>query len=840
MLGVKAASLGKMGSHTLDSASHTDITGLTEAKGDILVYTGSTWDKLAIGANNRILIANSSTSTGLAWSEDITIGGDLTVSGDTVTANVATYQVEDTNMTLNNVGSPSDSNANGGGLTIKGTSDKTITFTNATGDFDFSENVDIASGKTFKVNGTTVLSNNTLGSGVTSSSLTTLGTIATGVWNGTAIALAYGGTGLVGATDGKMVVADGSGAPVAVQVMTANDGTLKHEVGGIEADISGIAKGGLVVGTGTGSMDVKAVGTNDHVLTADSSQTGGVKWASVPTAAVTALNNATANRIATIGSTTTELDAESTLTYDGAGDLEIGAGSSGDPRITFDINGTDEWTIGVDDNDSDIFKIDTGAAVGGATKFSIDSSGDTIIAGGLTTGSTAALSSSGQLGVAAQPNVTSLGTLTALTVDQINLNAGTITITDSSDTGDKVTIVTTTHGATTVTSTDDDAAAAHFSFDIDGDMSFDAHTGVFKFVDGGTEVLRFTESGSGDVTIKLAVNGKDLIFTDNGDAEGFRILDAAAGVTVAGKTQTDTIELGHASDTTIARASSGAITVEGTAVLLAGAQTGITTILNSSTKVGRDAHNLIDFTTDDNITFRAGNANQIDLVDGVLAPVADSDIDLGTSSEYFKDAYIDTITTTGTITTGDSVQTATVDFTDGDNALTIADGGGVTFAQDITTTSHKYINLPENSSIKFTDQIGVDNSIDNDDGQGIIFTFRTGATVTPFSPVYVDGNNEVQECDADAIATMPCIGVSMNTSNVTADNDIEVMLLGLIRHDSFTDFGAAGAPVFVSTTVGTMTTTAPSGTDDVVQIVGHSIAEDLIFVQPSLTYITHA
>ena len=177
---------------------------------------------------------------------------------------------------------------------------------------------------------------------------------------------------------------------------------------------------------------------------------------------------------------------------------------------------------------------------------------------------------------------------------------------------------------------------------------------------------------------------------------------------------------------------------------------------------------------------------------------------------------------------------------DSEASITHADDAGLTFNSDITTTSHKYIKLPENSSIKFTDQIGVDNSIDNDDSQGIIFTFRTGATVTPFSPVYVDGNNEVQECDADAIATMPCIGVSMNTSNVTADNDIEVMLLGLIRHDSFTDFGAAGAPVFVSTTVGTMTTTAPSGTDDVVQIVGHSIAEDLIFVQPSLTFITHA
>ena len=39
------------------------------------------------------------------------------------------------------------------------------------------------------------LSGNTLNSGVTASSLTSVGTIATGVWNGTTIAVAYGGTG---------------------------------------------------------------------------------------------------------------------------------------------------------------------------------------------------------------------------------------------------------------------------------------------------------------------------------------------------------------------------------------------------------------------------------------------------------------------------------------------------------------------------------------------------------------------------------------------------------------------------------------------------------------------
>ena len=77
-------------------------------------------------------------------------------------------------------------------------------------------------------------------------------------------------------------------------------------------------------------------------------------------------------------------------------------------------------------------------------------------------------------------------------------------------------------------------AANPFEVDSGGNITLDAHTGIFIFQDANSEILRITESGSGDVTIKLETNAKDLIFTDNGDAEGFRILDAAAGVTVAG------------------------------------------------------------------------------------------------------------------------------------------------------------------------------------------------------------------------------------------------------------------------------------------------------------------
>ena len=74
--------------------------------------------------------------------------------------------------------------------------------------------------------------------------------------------------------------------------------------------------------------------------------------------------------------------------------------------------------------------------------------------------------------------------------------------------------------------------------DSGGQIELDSHTGIFTFEDGGTEVLRFTEGNSGDVTIKLVTNGKDLIFTDNGDATNMKILDAAAGINVPGEVQT--------------------------------------------------------------------------------------------------------------------------------------------------------------------------------------------------------------------------------------------------------------------------------------------------------------
>ena len=66
------------------------------------------------------------------------------------------------------------------------------------------------------------------------------------------------------------------------------------------------------------NLKVSNTPTNGYVLTAQSGDTGGLTWAAASAGTITALNNQTANRLTTIGSTTTELDGEANLTFDGS------------------------------------------------------------------------------------------------------------------------------------------------------------------------------------------------------------------------------------------------------------------------------------------------------------------------------------------------------------------------------------------------------------------------------------------------------------------------------------------------------------------------------------------
>ncbi len=84
--------------------------------------------------------------TGDKLANDITIAGDLTVNGTTTTINSTTLQVDDKNIELGTVATPSDTTADGGGITLKGATDKTLNWVQSTGCWTFNQNVDFASG----------------------------------------------------------------------------------------------------------------------------------------------------------------------------------------------------------------------------------------------------------------------------------------------------------------------------------------------------------------------------------------------------------------------------------------------------------------------------------------------------------------------------------------------------------------------------------------------------------------------------------------------------------------------------------------------------------------------
>lgn len=162
------------------------------------------------GTNNQIVASASNGNVTFSLANDVTIPNNLTVTGDllvqgnTTTLNTSTLAVEDKNILLANTASPSDSAADGAGITVKGSTDKTFNWVDSTDAWTSSEYMDLASGKAYMVNGAVVLSNTTLGSGIVNSSLTSVGTITTGTWNASTISISHGGTGATTAANARV------------------------------------------------------------------------------------------------------------------------------------------------------------------------------------------------------------------------------------------------------------------------------------------------------------------------------------------------------------------------------------------------------------------------------------------------------------------------------------------------------------------------------------------------------------------------------------------------------------------------------------------------------------
>jgi hypothetical protein len=94
-------------------------------------------DYLPIPDVNRLLTGN------------LTVGGNFTVNGTTTTIDTTTLTVEDKNIEIGKVSSPSDTTADGGGLTLLGSTNKTFNWLDATDSWTSSENIAIPDNKKF-------------------------------------------------------------------------------------------------------------------------------------------------------------------------------------------------------------------------------------------------------------------------------------------------------------------------------------------------------------------------------------------------------------------------------------------------------------------------------------------------------------------------------------------------------------------------------------------------------------------------------------------------------------------------------------------------------------------
>jgi hypothetical protein len=207
-------------------------------------YNDST-GKMSMSLSQDIRSSSSPNFVGL------TLSGDAAVNGGDITTTATTFNLVNATATTINVGQAAT----------------TINIGSSSGQVDFRGNVNVATGKQYEINNVSVLTSTTLGSSVVNSSLTSLGTVSTGTWNATTIAVNKGGTGLTSYTVGDIVYASGSTTLAKLAGIATGNALVSGGVGtapswgkiGLATHVSGtlpVSSGGtgVTASTGTGSV----------------------------------------------------------------------------------------------------------------------------------------------------------------------------------------------------------------------------------------------------------------------------------------------------------------------------------------------------------------------------------------------------------------------------------------------------------------------------------------------------------------------------------------------------------------------------------------------------------
>jgi hypothetical protein len=337
------------GNVTIQSGT-TTTSGTT---GNVTIDTGTS----AAGNGTVYIGGTNAAGVELGRSGQTTvIKGNLQIDGTTTTVNSTTLTVDDKNIVLGN-DNTTDAQADGGGITLNGTTAKTLNWVDATDAWTSSEDFNLLTGKVYEIAGTSVLSATTLGAAVVNSSLTSVGTIATGTWNATTIATNKGGTGLTSFTSGGAVYATSTSALTTGTLPVASGGTgitsfgtgVAAALGNATGNTGGLVTFGGAIGAATAATASVDTNTTQVATTAYVIGQGYVKAAS-PALTGTPTINSIAGLVTASGSTTgttalTLSNIYSNTAYDG-GEFIIKATNGSNIEVTKVLvitNGTDVY-----------------------------------------------------------------------------------------------------------------------------------------------------------------------------------------------------------------------------------------------------------------------------------------------------------------------------------------------------------------------------------------------------------------------------------------------------------------------------------------------------------------